>query len=342
MPVQTNSYTSTTQQFLDIFDITSDLLIMKSGAASLIMTVDAMNFGLLAEEEQDAVIYAYAGLLNSLNFPIQIVIRSQTKDATNYLNLLRIQEEETTDRGKKALISRYRSFVSELIHERNVLDKKFYVVVTATALEMGLLPPSTVVPGVKQIDISTVDRSLILDKAKNLLEPRRDHLISQFSRLGLYARQLATQEIIQFFYTSYNPEAAEGQQITDTNSYTTPLVEARVQPAYATSSGAAVPTATTQPAAPDLNQPSAAVMAATQAANTGAQFEPVAPITVEPQPAPAPVPTPTPVPPPTPVVAPATPPSIGISPSNAPTVTGDTQPAPPPPGSDLPPLPEIK
>jgi hypothetical protein len=232
MPAASNAITSTTQQFLDIHDITSDIVILKSGAASAILTVNAMNFGLLAEEEQDAIIYAYAGLLNSLNFPIEIVIKSQTKDATNYLNLLKEQEDQATEQTKRQFISRYRGFVSDLIRERNVLDKKFYVVVSASALEMGLLPPSTVIPGTKSIDISTIERSVILEKARNIVQPRLDHLVSQFGRIGLFARQLTTQEIIQFFYTSYNPEAAEGQQITDTGSYTTAIVEAQIQRQY--------------------------------------------------------------------------------------------------------------
>ncbi len=223
MPTQ-STLTSTTQRFLDIFDITNDLLVMKDGATSLIITVSAMNFGLLAEEEQDAIMYAYAGLLNSLNYPIQIVIRSQTKDATKYLNLLKDQQEIASSELKRRAIEHYRTFVSNLIRERNVLDKKFYVVIPASALEMGLLPPQTVVPGVKSIDISTVERSVILEKARNILEPKRDHLIAQFNRIGLFARQLNTQEIIQLFYTSYNPEAAEGQQLTDTANYTTTLI----------------------------------------------------------------------------------------------------------------------
>jgi len=218
---------STTQQFIEIFDITNDVVIMKDGSTSMIITVDAMNFGLLAEEEQDAVMYSYAGLLNSLTYPVQIVIHSQTKDVTNYLNLLRDQETKATSAVKQAFIRQYREFVGELIKERNVLDKKFYIVVTAKSLEMGLLPPQTVVPGVRQIDISTVERSIIMEKARTLLEPRRDHLIGQFGRLGLYARQLQTQEIIQLFYTSYNPEAAEGQQITNTSDYVTSVVESQ-------------------------------------------------------------------------------------------------------------------
>jgi len=219
---------STTQQFLDIYDITNDIVIMKDGACSLIMMVNALNFGLLAEEEQDGIMYAYAGLLNSLNYPIQIVIRSQTKDATNYLNLLREQESKASTELKKSQIRAYAGFVADLIRERNVLDKKFYIVIPANNLEMGLLPPSTVIPGVKQVDISTVERSVILDKAKTILEPKRDQLLSQFNRIGLYGQQLNTQEIIQLFYTSYNPEAAEGQQITNSNDYTTPLVTGQI------------------------------------------------------------------------------------------------------------------
>lgn len=220
---------STTQHFLDIFDITNNFVIMKDGTASIILTVDAMNFGLLAEEEQDAIMYAYAGLLNSLNYPIQILIQSKTKDVTAYLKLLQEQEVASDNETMRHRIRMYREFVSNLIHERNVLDKKFYVCIPATAIEMGIMTAKGLIPGQAQVDLSTVERSVILEKAQNLLDPKRDHLIAQFARIGLYSRQLTTQEIIQLFYIRYNPEAAEGQQIGESSSYTTPLVKASIQ-----------------------------------------------------------------------------------------------------------------
>lgn len=221
------NFQSTAQNFLDIFDITNNLVILKDGTVSFILSVSAMNFGLLAEEEQDAVIYTYAALLNSLNYPVQIVIRSQTKDATSYLNLLKEQEQKASSQNKSERIARYRHFVGRLIKERNVLDKKFYVVVPANALELGILPAESLIPGKsKDIDLSKIERSVILEKAQSVLEPKRDHLISQFARLGLYTRQLSTEEIIRIFYNNYNPEANEGQQIADTSQYTTPLVRA--------------------------------------------------------------------------------------------------------------------
>ena len=228
MPANPRAITSTTQEYLDIYDITNDLLLLKSGGASLVITVTAMNFGLLAEEEQDAIIYGYAGLLNSLNYPIQIVIRSQTKDITSYLDQLKLKEEETINRQRQQQIRKYREFVADLVRERNVLDKKFYVTIPATALELGIVSTQSVLPGIKNPDISTFDRSVIVEKARNLLEPKRDHIMAQFGRIGLYSRQLNTQELIQLFYTIYNPEASEGQKMSDTRNYTTPLVEGNI------------------------------------------------------------------------------------------------------------------
>ena len=66
---------SSTQKYTDIFNITNNLLILNDGSMSKVVQVGTINFGLLSEEEQNAAIYAYAGILNSLNFPIQIVIR---------------------------------------------------------------------------------------------------------------------------------------------------------------------------------------------------------------------------------------------------------------------------
>lgn len=333
MPTTANEIHSTTQTFLDIYDITNDILINKDGSTALILQVNALNFGLLAEEEQDAIMYSYAGLLNSLNYPIQIVIRSQTKDVTNYLNLLAEEEEKAVNPSQKQRINRYRAFVADLIKERNVLDKKFYVVIPASALEMGLLPASTVLPGVKQPDLTTVERSVILDKAREVLDPKRDHLVSQFARIGLAGRQLTTQEIIQLFYMSYNPEAAEGQQITDTNSYTTPLVRASVQGGYM----ADMPS-TQQPAV----MPTPAMEQASQAPGQPTPEIPAAPSTqpISPAPVPevAPVPT-APAMPPVGTPPPAATPAITESPMTTPIAAPVTPPAPPAPAvTPMPPI----
>ncbi len=214
----------TTQAFLDIFDITNNLIITKTGFATVVLSVDAMNFGLLAEEEQDGVIYAYAGLLNSLNYPIQIVIQSKTKDVTNYLRLLQEQESQAPNKQIQQRIRQYTHFVSNLIRERNVLDKQFYVAISASPTELGLLVAKNFMPGQGEVNVEEADKSQLIEKATQILEPKRDHLISQFARIGLFSRQLSTQEMIKLFYVNYNPEAAEGQEIADSKEYKSSLV----------------------------------------------------------------------------------------------------------------------
>lgn len=222
--MQSTADQPTTQVFLDIFDITNNIVITKTGSAAVVLTVDAMNFGLLAEEEQDGVIYAYAGLLNSINYPIQIIIQSKTKDVTNYLKLLQDQEETAPNRQIQQRIRQYRQFVANLIRERNVLDKQFFVAISASPTELGLLVAKNFMPGQQQIVITEADKSRVIEKATQILEPKRDHLISQFARIGLYSRQLTTQEIIKLFYVNYNPEATEGQEIADSKEYASSLV----------------------------------------------------------------------------------------------------------------------
>lgn len=228
---QTTDLKSTAQKYLDIFDITNDLLILKDGSVSLILQINALNFGLLSEPEQDAIIYAYAALINSLSFSIEIVVKSQPKDVTRYLEYVDEQLTHAPTELRRRQIAQYRQFVSNLITEQNVLDKTFYLVIPLTALELGLTdglnPINSITGNEKTPDF---DKYALVEKAKNVLIPRRDHMVSQFGRIGLNARQLGTKEIIQLFYSAYNFEAAEGARMVDTREYTTAVIQTDAGP----------------------------------------------------------------------------------------------------------------
>jgi hypothetical protein len=53
---------------------------MKDGSARIVLRVEAVNFALKSEPEQDAIIYSFQHFLNSLQFPIQILVRSLKVD----------------------------------------------------------------------------------------------------------------------------------------------------------------------------------------------------------------------------------------------------------------------
>ena len=77
-----------TQEHLPIEDVIDGIVIMKDGSCSTVLSVSSVNFDLLSEPEQSALVFAYGGIINSLNFPIQIIIQSHAKDVSSYLKNL--------------------------------------------------------------------------------------------------------------------------------------------------------------------------------------------------------------------------------------------------------------
>ncbi|OGD62770.1 hypothetical protein A2160_04930 [Candidatus Beckwithbacteria bacterium RBG_13_42_9] len=213
---------ASTQQFLEIEDIQDDIVLLQDGSCALILQVNAVNFGLLSEGEQDALIYAYAGLLNSLSFPTEILIRSQKKDVSAYLQLLKEQEAKLKKPILVEQMKMYREFVETTVKENDVLDKKFYVSIPFSPLELGV--SSTLMQTARPKKGLPFPKSYILERAKTNLYPKRDHLIGQLSRLGLRSKQLSTQELLQLFYSIYNPGSV-GQNFVSTQDYATPLVQ---------------------------------------------------------------------------------------------------------------------
>ncbi len=178
-----------TQDHLPIKDIRDDIVILKDGNLCLVLETSAVNFGLLSENEQLAIISAFAALLNSLSFSIQIVIRSKRLDITSYLNLLSQAENSQKNPLLKNLITSYRKFIETTVRENQVLDKEFYIIIGLSPLEVGI----------------TASADTQFKKALTILLPRRDHIIRQLWRTGLKASQLTTKQLISLYFDIYNP-----------------------------------------------------------------------------------------------------------------------------------------
>lgn len=193
---------STTQDHLDIEDIASDLVILKDGSACLVLNVSALNFGLLSEKEQEATIYAYGQLLNSLTFSIQIVMVSKQKDVSDYLKLLENQLSQTPSPKIQQQLLKYKDFVKAIVRQGNVLDKRFYITLPFSSLELGVA--STMKSLSKRQKGLPQSIETIIDRATTNLSPKRDHLIRQLARIGLRAHQLNTAELVQLFFDFNN------------------------------------------------------------------------------------------------------------------------------------------
>ena len=198
---------ATTQKFTEVEDISDDIVIFQGGTAALVIEVTATNFALLSAEEQDSKIYSYAALLNSLTFPIQIIVRSKKLDITAYLKLLDAQAKTIPNELLANQIRLYRDFVQELVKVNTVLDKKFYICIPYSYMEKGAV-------AVAMVDKKN-SKSAFLEQAKTALHSKAEGIHSQVARLNLRSRTLEKEELIKLFYEIYNDQSVESTQITE-------------------------------------------------------------------------------------------------------------------------------
>lgn len=204
----TSPVKATTQQFIEIEDIRDDVMLLKDSSAIIVIEVGAVNFWLLSAEEQESMVYTYGSLLNSLSFPVQILIMSKMMNIASYLDYLNSKIEGASHKEllKKRLTS-YQEFIKNIVKKNTVLEKRFFFVIPFNPLEMGVK------------SVGHLNKEYVISRAKTSLYPKRDHLLRLLARVGLKPNVLHEQELVELYYNLYNPSAT-GRQLAPVDTYT--------------------------------------------------------------------------------------------------------------------------
>lgn len=198
---------SSTQKFTEIQEISGHIVLLDGGYACMVIEITASNFALLSKKEQDSKIYAYASLLNSLSFPVQILIRNQRVDITSYLKLLQEEEGKTQNSLLSEHIRLYREFIHQMVKVNVVLNKEFYLVITYSALEQGAAgATATIKKGQDQ-------KQMMIDNANKALTSKADSLLTQLRKLAVAARVMEEEDLVKLFYNIYNFDTLEIAQV---------------------------------------------------------------------------------------------------------------------------------
>lgn len=218
-----------TQMYLRIGEIHDDVVVLKNGGMRAVLEVDSVNVNLKSEDEQNALTASYQGFLNSLSFPIQIVMRSKKLDISNYLGKLKVAGKKQTNELLKNQIAEYSEYIRRLVEFADIMEKSFYVIVPYD-------PPRAVSMNVFQNFWNFVhpgDNQTAFEKRKKefadlnkKLEQNVEQVIGGLENCGLRSRRLETPELIQLFYGIYNPLTARNEKVETLNEVD--LVDAKV------------------------------------------------------------------------------------------------------------------
>lgn len=205
------------QQHLLIGEIKQDTVVMKDGTLRAVLLVSSINFSLKNEDEQNAIISAYVGFLNSLEYPLQVIMQSRKLQIKPYLDRLLAQERGQTNELLRTQIADYRSFVAELVSLGEIMSKQFYVVVPYDPLSnktksfwarLGEVVNPTGTVKLKG------DR---FTKRKYDLDSRVRQIESGLVSVGLTVVRLDTQSLIELYFSTYNTDIALSEELPPLN-----------------------------------------------------------------------------------------------------------------------------
>lgn len=213
-----------TQDALKFAEIHNDTIVLKDGNLRQILLCSSINFALKSEQEQNSIIYAYQNFLNSLNFPIQIVMQSKKLDLSNYLAKLTEKANTQTNELLRAQTLDYIDFIKRLINLANIMDKRFYVVVPFI-IPPKIGPQNPLATGNQAKTLLTNDE---FENYKKELEQRLQVIESGLGGIGIRTAKLNTQQLIELMYGVYNPEEASKEKLIEAENLTGEVVKSEL------------------------------------------------------------------------------------------------------------------
>lgn len=176
---------------IKIKEVKDNILILPNHEYRMVIETSSINFELKSDEEQDVLLESYQNFLNSLPGALQILIRVREVDVDRYLE--EISKNKLTEKEDvyKTQISNYCSFIKSVVSGNKILSRRFYIVIPYKQTT-------------HERDFSVIQEHIHL---------QRDIVVRGLEKIGMKARILESLELLDLFYSFYNPQQAKTQEL---------------------------------------------------------------------------------------------------------------------------------
>ncbi|MBT3835556.1 hypothetical protein HOF56_04920 [Candidatus Peribacteria bacterium] len=212
------------QRFLPIAEIKQNTVLLKNGGMRAVVAVGSMNFSLKSEDEQQAIVTSYQQFLNTLSFPVQMLVRSTQLNVDAYIKDL----EERAGKQENPLLKEqtldYAKFIEKLVDVSEIMQKRFYCIVPmdaagAKSLSFFQKYMSWLTPG--DTKEKALSRKRQFEESTTKLKDRVNMVETGLENIGVTTERLNTAELIELFYSAYNPQTSQEQKIGDPDALNT-------------------------------------------------------------------------------------------------------------------------
>jgi len=209
-----------TQKYLKIKGVRDGVVELEDGSFRSIVMASSVNFALMSGEEQKSMIFGYQDFLNSLEFPVQILVQSRILNIDSYLAKLEEVERMQENELLRVQTAEYREYVGSLIEMANITTNHYYVIVPYTGSKTGIVQSSIMDKAKEAINPAREAKVEIesYDKAIEDLRLRVNQVSGGLRSMGIQAAPLNTQEVVELYYATYNPELSATEVLAELES----------------------------------------------------------------------------------------------------------------------------
>ena len=206
---------ATTQKYVDVEEVRDGVMVLRNGSIRAILFASSINFDLKSSDEQDAIVVQYQNFLNSLDFPLQIIVHSRRFQIEPYLKKLRQQAKVQENDLLRFQISEYENFVKSLTEISNIMSKSFYIVVPFAPSETENVGFFQKLSGIFQPARTSFAHGKAFETYKNQLFQRSEQISAALSGTGVRTTMLNSEEVIELLYNTYNPSVFTSSVVKD-------------------------------------------------------------------------------------------------------------------------------
>ncbi len=204
-----------TARHLPFSQIKENIIFMKDDSARVVMRCSTINFLLKNTEEQDSIIISFQRFLNSLHFPIQILVRSTKLDIDWYLWKLNDKAVKQKNPLLQNQTYEYIEYLKKLIEVAQIMKKEFYIIVPYDQIENASVKDTSLFGPFKSFWSSVFDNSVStlkirsqnrnFSKVKKWLTSRANTVKTGLENIWIRWEVIEKNELVKFLTDYYNP-----------------------------------------------------------------------------------------------------------------------------------------
>jgi hypothetical protein len=207
-----------TLNFLQVSEIRDSVMVLRESQMRAVIAVSSTNFALKNQEEKEQIINTFQGILNSLDFPIQILVQNRKVNLDDYIAKLKGLLDTQQNDLLRVKMQEYIDYIQNIILDSNIMERNFYIIVG--------YEPVKLTEGIFGIFLRAFNPARIIKQSEDDFQKNKKSLMNRVDEvsgkvgggLDLKVNLLNTEQLIALMYSCYNPDTANSIKLKNISS----------------------------------------------------------------------------------------------------------------------------